>query len=208
MKRIVSLVTNDLNQDQRMIRICTTLVDAGYEVTLIGRLRKSSLELPLHSFDCMRINCWFESSFLFYAEYNIRLFYYLMTHRYDIINANDLDTILPAIWAAKVTKSKVVYDAHEYFTEQEEIVNRPLVKWFWIMIERYAVPKCNACITVSDGYADLFSQKYNIKFNIVKNASILQLPIPPSKQDQSYILYQGVVNYGRGLETLIERCRG
>jgi len=45
MKKIASLVTNDLHQDQRMNRICTALADAGYEVTLIGRKRKTSNQL-------------------------------------------------------------------------------------------------------------------------------------------------------------------
>ena len=37
MKRLVFTVTNDLNYDQRMIRICTSLNNAGYQVLLIGR---------------------------------------------------------------------------------------------------------------------------------------------------------------------------
>ncbi len=36
-RRIFCTVTNDLNYDQRMIRICTSLVRAGYEVVLVGR---------------------------------------------------------------------------------------------------------------------------------------------------------------------------
>ncbi len=42
MKRIVCTVTNDLNFDQRMIRICTSLTNAGYDVLLIGRRKRSS----------------------------------------------------------------------------------------------------------------------------------------------------------------------
>ena len=39
-KRIVFTVTNDLTYDQRMHRICTTLQDAGYQVTLVGFTKK------------------------------------------------------------------------------------------------------------------------------------------------------------------------
>ena len=203
MQRIASLVTNDLHQDQRMNRICTALVNNGYDVTLIGRKRKTSRTLSPKPFKRLRLNCWFERSILFYGEYNIRLFFHLLFHKYDIINANDLDTILPAIWIAKIKGSKVVYDAHEYFTEQEEIVNRPILKSFWKRIEKYSVPKTNAAITVSQGYADLFLREYHQKFHIVRNATVLVSPPENCMHKEDYILYQGAVNYGRGLEELL-----
>ncbi|MFT6801738.1 MAG: glycosyltransferase involved in cell wall biosynthesis [Salibacteraceae bacterium] len=203
MKRIASLVTNDLHQDQRMNRICTALVNAGYEVTLIGRKRITSRVLDKKPFYRLRLNCWFERSIFFYGEYNIRLFFHLLFTSYDIINANDLDTILPAIWVAKLKGTKVVYDAHEYFTEQEEIVKRPALKLFWKRIEKYSIPKVDAAITVSQGYADLFLKEYHQKFHIVRNATILASPPENCITEEDYILYQGAVNYGRGLEELL-----
>jgi len=207
MVRIASLVTNDLHQDQRMNRICTALVQNGYDVTLIGRKRKTSGSLEKKPFHRLRLNCWFERSVLFYAEYNIRLFFHLIFTRYDIINANDLDTILPAIWAARIKGTKVVYDAHEYFTEQEEIVNRPSLKKFWKNIEKYAIPRVNAAYTVSKGYANLFQEEYKVHFDIVRNATKLQEA--PKNVDTSipYILYQGAVNYGRGLEQIVQAMK-
>ena len=203
MKRIASLVTNDLHQDQRMNRICGALAKNGYDVTLIGRKRKSSGPLSKKSFHRLRLPCWFERSFLFYAEYNTRLFFHLLFTQYDIINANDLDTIFPAIWVAKIKGIKVVYDAHEYFTEQEEVTNRPGIKRFWKAIEKFSVPRIDGAMTVSEGYAKLFKDEYHIDFKVVRNATILQdLPSncnPPTP----YILYQGAVNYGRGLEELL-----
>jgi glycosyltransferase involved in cell wall biosynthesis len=172
-------------------------------VTLIGRKRKSSRNLEPKPFNRLRLNCWFERSILFYAEYNIRLFFHLLFNNYDIINANDLDTIMPAIWVAKLKGSKVVYDAHEYFTEQEEIVNRKDVKRFWKAIERFAIPKVDAAITVSQGYADLFLREYHQKFSVVRNATVLESPPENCIRTEEYILYQGAVNYGRGLEELL-----
>lgn len=207
MVRIASLVTNDLHQDQRMNRICTALVQNGYDVTLIGRKRKSSETLEKKTFHRLRLNCFFERSVLFYGEYNIRLFLHLLFNKYDIINANDLDTILPAIWVAKIKGCKVVYDAHEYFTEQEEIVNRPRLKSFWKSIERYTLPKVDAAYTVSKGYATLFQDEYKIRFDVVRNATVLQEPLQNIDRSTPYILYQGAVNYGRGLEQIIQAMK-
>ena len=53
--RIICTVTNDLNYDQRMIRICSTLVEAGYDVTLVGFIRKHSKPLTNKPFKQVRL---------------------------------------------------------------------------------------------------------------------------------------------------------
>src|SRR5690242_13208129 len=42
MMKIVLTVTNDLNYDQRMIRICSSLASHGYQVLLVGRKMHAS----------------------------------------------------------------------------------------------------------------------------------------------------------------------
>lgn len=206
-KHIVSLVTNDLHQDQRMNRICTSLANNGFSVTLVGRKLKTSTNLPPMNFERKRLRCFFNKGFVFYAEYNIRLFFYLLFTSYDIINANDLDTILPAVMVGQLKNTPVVYDAHEYFTEQEEVVNRPRIKAVWKWVERFAIPKTANRYTVSQGYADLFSNEYNLNFGIVRNATVLKDYQPVFPKDSPFILYQGAVNYGRGLHIIIEAMK-
>lgn len=89
MKRIVFTVTNDLNYDQRMIRICTSLSTAGYDVTLVGRKLKSSLPLQQKPFKQKRITVPFEKGKLFYATYNTCLFFYLLFKKADLVCAID-----------------------------------------------------------------------------------------------------------------------
>ena len=95
-KTIIFTVTTDLTYDQRMIRICTSLAKAGYDVILVGRKVSSSKPLTTQPFKQKRIICLFEKGKLFYAEYNIRLFFYLLFKKMDCIGAIDLDTILPS----------------------------------------------------------------------------------------------------------------
>jgi len=113
LKRLFFTVTNDLTYDQRMHRICGSLSAAGYDVTLIGRKRKSSLPLQEKKFRQHRIPCWFDKGKRFYLEYNIRLFFYLLRKRMDAVCAIDLDTILPCLYISKLKKIPRVYDAHE-----------------------------------------------------------------------------------------------
>ncbi len=202
MRKIVFTVTNDLNYDQRMKRICSELAEAGYEVSLIGRLRSHSKELPTLSFSQVRLRCIFDKGKLFYIEYNLRLFFHLLFRQFDILCAIDLDTILPSYIIASIKRKIVVYDAHEYFTELPEIIHRPFVRTIWTMIEKMIVPRVKHGYTINQSYADLFKEHYNKEFGIIKNATVLEdITIPERKE--RIILYQGAVNVGRGVEELI-----
>ena len=203
MKKIICTVTTDLVFDQRMRRICTSLSNAGYDVLLIGRKKKKSPELTAEKHKQHRIECWFEKGPLFYLEFNIRLFLYLITHKTDAVSSIDLDTILPGRLASIIKGFKQTYDAHEYFTEMEELADRKLVKTAWKIIEKITVPFINHGYTVSEGYADLFKSQYGVEYKIVRNATVLIDEIPDTPKE-NIILYQGAVNYGRGLISLIE----
>lgn len=206
MKRIVCTVTNDLNYDQRMIRICSSLQKAGYDVTLIGRKRTSSTPLGQRPFAQKRLPCFFDRGKLFYLEYNLRLFIALLFQPCDVLCAIDLDTILPVLFASRLRRKKRVYDAHELFCEMEEIVRRPRIYRMWKAIERYAVPKFQTGYTIGTCYAEEFRRMYGVHYGIVRNATILQ-PLQASTPGERYILYQGAVNHGRAFETLIPAMR-
>jgi glycosyltransferase involved in cell wall biosynthesis len=199
---LVFTVTTDLTYDQRMIRICTSLANAGYAVTLVGRKLSSSLPLSAQPFTQKRINCFFEKGKLFYAEYNIRLFFYLLFKKMDCICAIDLDSILPCYFISKIKKIKRVYDAHELFCEMKEIATRPGIYKMWKMIERFTVPKFTLGYTVNQPIADEFKKMYNVNYEVIRNIALLR-DINHLPKKEKFILYQGAVNEGRSFETLI-----
>ncbi len=204
-KRIIFTVTNDLSYDQRMIKICRSLASAGYLVELVGRQRSSSVSLATEPFKQTRLKCLFNKGKLFYLEFNFRLFWYLLFAKADAVCAIDLDTIVAAYLAVKLKKGnvKLAYDAHEYFTEVPEVTRRPTVRKVWLWVEKTFVPKVNLAYTVSESIADLLSQKYRRPFGVIMNAPLL-LPQGSNKLQPPFILYQGALNEGRGLEHLIE----
>ncbi|HEV7783351.1 MAG TPA: hypothetical protein VGO58_18880 [Chitinophagaceae bacterium] len=136
MKTIYFTVTNDLSYDQRMQRICTSLAENGYRVVLVGRKLTSSLPLEERKYEQKRIRCWFNKKKWFYAEYNIRLFFFLLFKKMDAICAIDLDTILPCLRISRLKKIPRIYDAHELFTEMKEVITRPGIQKTWMRIEK------------------------------------------------------------------------
>ena len=202
MKHIYFTVTNDLSYDQRMQRICGTLAQNGFAVTLVGRQLKASISLQPMPFQQKRLRCFFNTGFLFYVEYNLRLFFYLLSKKMDAVCAIDLDTILPCLAISKLKKVPRVYDAHEYFTELKEVRTRPVVKRLWTAIERFAVPKFKWGYTVSAGLSEAFAIAYKRDYKVIRNLPVLR-PWPVSGKREKFILYQGAVNQGRGFEILI-----
>ena len=200
---IILTVTNDLNYDQRMQRICTSLSKVGYNVLLVGRKHTDSAELKPQPFKQKRLYCIFRKGFAFYAEYNIRLFIFLFFTPTKAYCAIDLDTILPNLFASQLFRKKRVYDAHELFTEQKEIVTRPAVHRFWLWVERFAVPKFSNGYTVNHFIQEEFIRRYNVNYGIVRNLPFKKDYPVLEHQEEPFILYQGAVNEGRSFETLI-----
>ncbi len=201
-KRIVLTVTSDPAYDQRMIRICTSLQAAGYDVLLIGRLRPNSKELPARPFRQRRIRQRIDRGKLFYALYNLKLFFTLIFVKADCFCAIDLDTILPVFYASRIRRKPRVYDAHELFTEMEEVVTRSATHKMWLAIERHTVPYFPHGYTVNESYVREYERMYGVRYAIVRNATVLRpLTIPPKVE--KIILYQGAVNHGRCFPELI-----
>ncbi len=215
-KRIIVSVTNDLYTDQRVKKVCSFLVSKNYEVTLCGRQLKSSLALEDRGYKCVRFKLPFTKGVLFYASFNIRLFFYLIFHKADFLLANDLDTLLANHMAKKLKSNcQLVYDSHEYFIGVPELVNKPMVKKIWRSIERRTLPKADHMYTVNSSIAELYKQEYDREIKVVRNISDpkafskkftkAELGLPENKK---IIIIQGAgINVDRGAEEAIEAIK-
>lgn len=206
MKKIIVCVTSDLATDNRVDKVCTTLHNMGFEVMLVGRRLGDSPSLAPRPYVAKRMRLLFTRGFLFYTEYNIRLFFLLLFNRGNLILANDLDTLPSAFFASKLKGKPLIYDSHEYYTEAPELIDHRKIKRFWQRLEKYMIPKVNAAYTVCHSIADVYSQLYHIPFRVVRNvphsanSKLTGVDIPAKKP---FIIYQGVLNVGRGLEETI-----
>ncbi len=189
-----------------MQRICGSLAAAGYQVRLVGWQRPASPPLVPQPYQQHRLGGWFQKGKLFYAEYNLRLFCYLLGQKAAAWCAADLDTALPVWLRARLGGQPFVYDAHELFTEVPEVVARPAVQRVWRWVEGFVVPRARLAYTVGPALARVFGQRYGRPFAVVRNVSRLRPDDarPGTLPSGGYLLYQGALNVGRGLENLLE----
>lgn len=204
-KKIILAVTTDLNYDQRMQRICNSLSSASYEVLLLGREKADSLPLKEQQYEQHRLKLLAEKGPLFYLFFNLRLFLYLLRHRSDIICAVDLDTVLAIGLFKRLRPSvKVVFDAHEYFTEVPELQGRKTIQRVWNAVGDTFIPGFDAAYTVGPALAEMFIEKYKIDFKTIRNLSVLRSNQDTQRSVEPFKLYyQGALNAGRGLEQII-----
>jgi glycosyltransferase involved in cell wall biosynthesis len=204
--KIIVSVTSDLVSDNRVHKYCSTLLNMGFQVLLVGRKLKNSQPLLPRGYKTKRFSLFFNKGPLFYAEFNYRLYLYLLFSKSDVLLANDLDTLPANFLASKVKRIPLVYDSHEYFSEVPELVDRPQVKKIWEWLENKMVPRLKYATTVCNSIAEIYTKKYETPFRVVRNlpfAAVHQPEKTKTVQNGKIILYQGAVNIGRGLEQVI-----
>lgn len=184
-------------------------------MTLVGRKLTGSLPVNHLPFKTVRMNLLFKKGPAFYFFFNVRLFFYLLVHKADLLVANDLDTLYPNYLISKWKKIKLVYDSHEIFTEVPELQQTPAKKRIWERLEKKIIPKLKHCITVNESIAGWFEHKYGVKFHVIRNIppaptqanikSRKELGLP---EDKKIILLQGAgINIQRGAEELVEAMK-
>lgn len=208
-------VTNDVFTDQRVNKMARTLHGMGFNVSITGVRRKNSQPFDPPYASVRLIPLIFHKKFLFYAEYNLKLFFFLLFKRFDLLVSNDLDTLLPNHLVSRIFRLPLVYDTHEYFTGAPEIMNRPVVLNFWKTLEKWLFPRQRTIITVNESIASLYDDQYGKRPHVVRNLPLYKPPREPKPahtsglpENRDIILLQGAgINVDRGAEELVEAMR-
>lgn len=203
MKVIVS-VFNNLYTDQRVEKVCKTLYDNGYEPILIGNnwLGTPEMERP---YPFLRIELKSKKLRFAYVEFQRKLYKEILKNADNktILLANDLETLMPNYLISKKLNIPIIFDSHEIFTEMPTIQGR-WVKHIWKKIEKSFVPKIKRMITASDSYANWFAKEYDINKPLVINNLPRKIEFTGVKENsKKVILYQGWLNYSRGIDKAI-----
>ncbi|MNO55226.1 D-inositol 3-phosphate glycosyltransferase [compost metagenome] len=141
------------------------------------------------------------------------LLWHMVRYRAHLVHAHDVNT-LPTAWlAARLSRARLVYDAHEISTSREGYESfRRLVGF----VEKRLMPKADGSITTTDARAKYFARAYGVvrptvlqnrprltyceQSNRIREELGLKAPWP-------IIVYQGGLQQGRGLDKLIRTAK-
>jgi len=210
-KTIIVSVTNDLSTDQRVHKSCMELIELGYQPLLVGRKLPESLPID-RPYPTHRMRLIFRRKFWFYAEFQIRLFLYLLFKRSHGLLANDLDTLLPNFLISSIKSVPLIYDTHEYYCYTPELIHRPWVQKVWLSLEKWIFPKLKTIITVNKAIAWLYNDAYGKSLYVVRNISPFPKDIPVTTrkdwnlpEDAFIFINQGSgINIDRGMEEMLD----
>jgi glycosyltransferase involved in cell wall biosynthesis len=211
-KKAAFSVTNCICYDQRVLKIADVVRKLDCEVEIIGRKSGDCCDINTVPFKTKRFRMLFKKGFLFYAFFNIRLFFFLLFHKFDLLVSNDLDTLLPNFLVSRLKRLPLVYDSHEYFTGVPELQNRRFVRGVWRSIEKAIFPGLKYVMTVSEPIAAIYEKQYAVRPIVVRNMSRNAFRITPFSRQELGILpehllaiIQGTgINIDKGAEELIE----
>ncbi len=212
-KKVIVSVINDLVTDQRVRKVCASLHSMGFDIFLVGRQTKRSPAMDERPYAVKRMHLIFEKGPLFYAEFQFRLFLFLLFRKHvSLLVSNDLDTLLPNFLISRLKQIPLVYDSHEYFTGVPELEHHRVKQWMWKQVEAFIFPKLKDVFTVNDSIAGLFEKQYGIRPTVIRNVPPVWKPDKkPSREklglpeDKKILILQGSgINIQRGAEETVE----
>lgn len=147
----------------------------------------------------------------YYWQLNKKLSRAAISFAPDIVHAHDLDTLFAGYLIKRQTDAKLIYDAHEIWTEQSRHMPR-LVSWIGKILEKFLLTKIDLFITVNPTVQKQLEKIHRLKIKktqIVYNYPSVARPkkIKSSLKKQVVVLYQGRLAPDRGLEELIESAQ-
>jgi len=237
--RVCMFVINTVAADARVIREASTLSAAGHEVFVVAMREGAQPPLDvLEGFTVLRVRRdpvrrniestapapgrvarAFEPLRLAWAlaDYTVRAFRRAVALDAAVYHAHDLVT-LPVAWAAaRARRARLVYDAHELFTEMGRL--GPAARALFRVLERALIGRADRVVTVNGSIAAELSRRYGVpeptviknfprtdgrSFSRERSALRSKVGLPAGVP---LVLYQGMFMPHRGLENLLRATR-
>lgn len=133
----------------------------------------------------------------------------LEAEKFDLIVANDIDTLPLAVKTAADTGCKVLFDAHEWAPGQfsDRIPWRIFIQPYVGDACRKYIPFADAMITVCESVAKMYERDYGVRTEVITNAPQYEdrSPSPLTGNGTEIdLVYHGALNRNRKIETMLD----
>lgn len=223
--RIANIVLNDFTRDNRVLKIASTLVSEGQEVTVVALYKRGLPRREDHpqGFATHRMRLLMPArlvgSALKFVELCLKVTW--MYRRYDAWHCNDAEAFVIGL-LAKFTRPqlKLIYDCHEFEAERngKSQWHSRGVRWMERNFIRYAEEVIVVSPSIQSAYEERYMGHGLPPVRLVRNVpGKLDASIVPKDEssgllrdslglgrDDFVALYQGAFTINRGIEELLE----
>ncbi|MBM4462372.1 MAG: glycosyltransferase family 4 protein [Chloroflexi bacterium] len=213
-RKVAMLLSNPFANDPRVYKEAKTLVDNGYQVTVFAWDRECTHPQKEHR-EGMHIEriaakatygrglLQAPALLLFYSKVLPRL----NRGRFDVIHCHDLETLPLGLLAGKLTKARVIFDAHEadYYSDAQRL--RWLSTRAGKVLERRLAGRAEAVLAVNDYQMGKYHEMKIKNVRLVPNYPDLSLMAakPLSVERNRIVIGRiGALHEGSGIEHLID----
>ena len=231
MKKICVLLDGPVANDGRVRRVIHSLSEHKVDLYYFGG---SDADQKLFGKNVQLIHCklmrsWLNQNLFFHRKFSDILSHSINKH-YDFIYCNDYPLLqIAATLKQRIQGAKLIYDSHEIYTELfnqyfptkgwKALYGEALIKlnhFFHKIREKKLVKEVDLFVTVCDSFKSYFEKQFHRNdILVVRNCPDIQEYKKPDKnnilrdtlnlpQENSIVLYQGMINKGRGLEKSID----
>ncbi len=164
-KRVLMLLTNAFDPDPRVHQEARALVENGYDVTILcwDRDRKAPEQEMIDGIRIKRIYVRSthgrgSTQAIFLVLFWGKAYFQAFRKKFDVVHCHDFDTVPLGYLLARQKKSKLVYDAHESYTDM--LINVP--NWLKKTIyetENFLLRRVDLLITVGETLREDFGKR-------------------------------------------------
>ena len=217
--RVVMVVLNPFVHDARVLREAKSLVNEGYEITVIALhgegLKKNELKSGINIIRIfLHTKKWSRHpavQIIKYIEFLIKCMTKIIWIQPRILHCHDLNALPAGGFLKLITlgRIKLIYDSHELWSDPSQ---SSLLLSIGGYFEKYLIKLVDSIVMTSDGHADLFQKNFSCKKPLV----VRNLPEKPSSsnptngfggltisKDSRIIVYVGSISPGRGIIPLL-----
>ncbi len=220
MKKVLIIVYSNFKNDNRVRKHKYFFEKKGYEVNIAGFEKDISWHIKIKDKLNYLFNLIFNKEKALYNYFSqLEMLEEKIDNekKYDVVLANDWNTLYTGYQIAKKHNAKLIYDSHEFAIEEKpksdikwRIFVRPLIKY----IEKKYIDFADLVITVSP---DIQSKLEGL-YKIAKSVTVMNIPLDKDikylfkkkKKTLNYpiqLFYSGRLNEDRGFDIVVEAVK-
>lgn len=217
-KKVLMILSKEFSTDPRVNKEASSLVENGYDVTVICWDRKNSFPCKesINDIKVVRISNSFFMSILFHDLLRNPLWWWYAFRKgvelyeegfdFDVVHCHDLDTLVAGVLLKKKLGIKLVYDAHEIFGYMISRDMPQCIVKFAFLMEKKLVNKVDNIVTVNEPleeYFKLISGKKPV--TVIMNCKDLILDeYTPTRNKVFTVSYIGILHKNRMFPEIVD----